>query len=95
MEEDPTWSQHSIDVVDGPSDIPRVQTIQGSLLHYAISLEIRPLLGDVYSFPFDASLQVPFFALLLVDECPTEIGSDQILITPLIQRIQHGALPTS
>ena len=73
VEEDSSRPQHLVDIVNGPSDIPGIEAVQGGFLDYAIRLEIRPLLRDIYPLPPNAPLEVAFFAFLLVDERPAEI----------------------
>lgn len=56
MKENATSAQHAVDVVDGLADIPCIKAVQCCLLDDAISLEIRPFLGDINALPANASL---------------------------------------
>lgn len=95
MEEDAACSQHSVYVVDGLLYVSAIQAVQGRLLDYAVELEVRPLLGDIDPFPLYPPLQVPLLTLLLVDERPAEVRTNQVLVPPLEQTVQHPTLPTS
>lgn len=94
MEEDASWCEHAVDVVDGLLDVATVEAVQRGLLYHAVDLEVRPLLCNIDPLPLDPSLQVSLLALLLVYESPAEVRTNQVLVAPLEQAVQHPALPT-
>ena len=95
MEENPFLLQRTKDEVHCPFQLVGRQAVQGSFFKHTIHFPIRPLFHRVYSLPPQPALQVAFLTLLLVYQSPAEVRSDQFLVAPAEQRVQHCAFAAS
>lgn len=85
MKEDASFFDIPLDEVDCFFELALREAVEGSLLKDTTDVPVRPFLCYVNSLPVYPSLEIPFLTLFLVDESPTKIRANQVLIAPSVE----------